>query len=64
LGESRDYDVDKNNASAQALEFTLAKTLVWVQRSLADPADLGPATTIQVLDKPQAAETFHFGDIR
>lgn len=56
--------VDKNNAPVQALEFAPDKTLVWVLRAWDDPADLGPATTIQVLDKPKAAEDVHFGDIR
>jgi hypothetical protein len=56
--------VDKANAPVQALEFTPDKTLVWVLRAWADPADLGPATTIQMLDKPKAAEDVHFGDIR
>jgi hypothetical protein len=56
--------VDKKNAPVQALEFTPDKTLVWVLRAWDDPADLGPATTIQLLDKPIAAENVHFGDIR
>lgn len=56
--------VDKKNAPVQALEFTPDKTLVWVLRAWDEPADLGPATTIQILDKPIAAENVHFGDIR
>jgi outer membrane protein assembly factor BamB len=56
--------VDKNNPPVQALEFTPDKTLVWVLRSWDEAADLGPATTIQVLDRPIAAENVHFGDIR
>jgi hypothetical protein len=56
--------VDKKNAPVQALEFTPDKTLVWVLRAWDEPADLGPATTIQILDRPVAAEDVHFGDIR
>ena len=56
--------VDKANAPVQALEFTPDKTIVWALRAWQDPADLGPATTFQLLDKPQAAEHVHLGDIR
>lgn len=56
--------VDKANAPVQALEFTPDKTIVWALRAWEAPADLGPATTIQILDRPQAAENVHFGDIR
>ncbi len=41
--------VDKANPPVQALEFTPGKKIVWVLRSWNDPADLGPATTIQLL---------------
>lgn len=56
--------VDKNNPPIQALEFTPDKTIVWALSAWDAPADLGPATTIQVLDKPVAAENVHFGDIQ
>jgi hypothetical protein len=56
--------VDKNNAPVQALEFTPDKTIVWALSAWGDPVDLGPATTIQVLDRPIAAEDVHFGDIQ
>ena len=46
--------VDKRNPPIQALEFTPAKKIVWVLRSWNDPADLGPATTIQLLSSPSA----------
>ena len=42
--------VDKADPTVQALEFTPDKKIVWVLRSWNDPADLGPATTIQLLD--------------
>jgi len=56
--------VDKTNAPVQALEFTPDKKLVWALRAWSDPADLGPATTIQLLDKTGAPEKVHFGDIK
>ncbi len=56
--------VDKSNAPVQALEFTPDKKLVWALRAWSDPADLGPATTIQLLDDPSAPENVHFGDIK
>jgi hypothetical protein len=58
--------VDKANAPVQALEFTPDKKVVWALRSWSEPADLGPATTIQLLDDPNAPapEDVHFGPIR
>ena len=32
-------------------------------RSWTTPADLGPSTTIQLLDEPVTPEDYHFGDI-
>jgi len=42
--------VDKAKPPVQALEFTPDKKIVWVLNAWNDPADLGPATTIQLLD--------------
>lgn len=42
--------VDKAKPPVQALEFTPDKKIVWVLKSWNAPADLGPATTIQLLD--------------
>ena len=42
--------VDPANPPVQALEVTPDKRIVWALRSWAAPADLGPATTIQVLE--------------
>jgi hypothetical protein len=56
--------VDPANTPVQALEFTPAKKLVWALRSWTDPANLGPATTLQLLDAPTVPENVHFGDIR
>ena len=55
--------VDPSNGPVQALEFTPAKKLVWALRSWTSP-NLGPATTLQLLDTPAVPENVHFGDIR
>ena len=48
--------VDVENPPVQALEVTKDKRVVWALRSWKDPAKLGPATTIQLLDEPAPAE--------
>jgi len=55
--------VNRTNPPVQAVEFTPDKNVVWVLRSWENP-DLGPATTIQILDEPVAPEQVHFGDIK
>ena len=55
--------VDTANAPVQALEVTPDKQVVWALRSWTDP-NLGPATTIQILDTPTVPENVHFGDIK
>jgi len=47
----------------QAVEFTPDKKIVWVLRSWENP-DLGPATTIQILDPDDAAEKVTFGEFK
>ncbi|MGA2581868.1 MAG: hypothetical protein ABSG31_01215 [Tepidisphaeraceae bacterium] len=42
--------------SVQVIEVTPDKHVVWALASWTDPADLGPATGIQILDEPGAAE--------
>jgi len=42
--------LDPADPPVQAIEVTPDKKIVWALRSWAPPADLGPATTIQVLD--------------
>jgi outer membrane protein assembly factor BamB len=42
--------IDKAGAPIQAIEVTPEKKVVWVLRSWTPPADLGPSTTIQILD--------------
>jgi hypothetical protein len=55
--------IDKPAAPVQAIEVTPDKKIVWALRSWADP-DLGPATTLQILDQAEAPENVHFGDIK
>jgi outer membrane protein assembly factor BamB len=52
-----------NGTAVQAFEVSPDKKFVWGLRSWADP-DLGPSTTIQVLDEPSAPENVHFGNIK
>ena len=54
--------IDKTNPPIQAIEMTPDKKVVWVLKSWKDP-DLGPATTIQILDEPVTPENVSFGDI-
>ena len=44
--------IDLNNAPVQAIEITPDKRVVWTLCSWSPPANLGPSTTIQILDKP------------
>lgn len=50
------HTVDVENPPVQALEVTHDKRVVWALRSWKAPANLGPATTIQLLDEPAPAE--------
>ncbi len=53
------------NAPVQAIEVTPDKKIVWALRSWADPVNLGPSTTIQLLDDPNGiSEKVHFGYIK
>jgi outer membrane protein assembly factor BamB len=54
---------DRSNAPVQALELTPDKKVVWALCSWSDP-DLGPATTIQILDQREAPENVSFGEIK
>jgi outer membrane protein assembly factor BamB len=42
---------DPANPPVQAIEVTPDKKVVWALRSWTPPSDLGPATTIQILDE-------------
>ncbi len=55
--------LDRTAPPIQAVEFTPEKKIVWALRSWEEP-DLGPATTIQILDEPTAPEKVTFGDIK
>ena len=57
-------NIDRSVAPVQALEVTPDKKVVWALRAWAAPVDLGPATTIQILDQQAAPENVTFGDIR
>jgi hypothetical protein len=46
--------VDRTNPPVQAIEVTPDKKVVWTLRSWTPPVDLGPATTIQILNAPAA----------
>jgi outer membrane protein assembly factor BamB len=54
---------ESRTGTLQALELTPAKEVVWALAAWTPPANLGPATTIQFLDAPGAAEDVHFGPI-
>ena len=54
--------IDKSAAPVQAIEVTPDKKIVWALRSWSDP-DLGPATTLQILDQADAPENVRFGEI-
>ncbi|WP_167607696.1 hypothetical protein [Maribellus sediminis] len=53
--------VDRANPPVQAIEITREKQLVWKLSSWNEPADLGPATTIQVLSDKGISEKVSFG---
>ena len=56
--------LDRANLPVQAIEVTPEKKVVWALRSWTPPADLGPATTIQILDDGEAEAELHFGGIK
>jgi len=48
----------------QLIEVTPDKKVVWALRSWTPPADLGPSTTIQLLNDKDVPEKVTFGDIQ
>jgi len=46
--------VDRAKPPVQAIEVNREKKVVWVLRAWTPPEDLGPSTTIQILDEPGA----------
>lgn len=55
--------LDRANPPVQAVEFTPDKKIVWVLRSWETP-DLGPSTTIQILDESAPPENVTFGTFK
>jgi hypothetical protein len=55
---------DPATAPIQALEVAPDKKIVWALRAWGEPIDLGPSTTIQLLDQPSAPENAHFGGLK
>jgi hypothetical protein len=56
--------IDPATAPVQALEVTPDKKVVWALRAWGNPVDLGPSTTIQLLDAPGVPEAARFGDLK
>jgi hypothetical protein len=56
--------IDPGDLPVQAWEIAPDKKVVWALHSWTDPANLGPATTIQLLDEPGIPEQVHFGIIK
>ncbi len=57
--------MDRSDLPVQAIEVTPEKKVVWALRSWTAPVDLGPATTIQLLDQSSTAlEAVQFGQAR
>ncbi len=54
---------DPTNAPVQAIEITPRKKVVWALRSWSDP-NIGPSTTIQLLDKKSVPENVRFGEFK
>ncbi|MES2476566.1 MAG: hypothetical protein V4640_12355 [Verrucomicrobiota bacterium] len=61
---SWDGPLDPANEPPQAFEVTPDKKIVWVLDAWEDPVNLGPSTTIQLLDTPSVPEEVHFGAFR
>ncbi len=56
--------LDPDKVPEQAYEITPDKEIVWQLDAWDAPVELGPATTIQLLDLPGEAEDRHFGAFR
>jgi len=54
----------RTNSCKHPLEVTPDKKVVWALRAWGNPVDLGPSTTIQLLDTPSVPEGAHFGDLK
>ncbi len=60
---SKPADSAARETATQAIEVSPDKKVAWVLRSWNEP-DLGPSTTIQILDVPTAPEAVTFGGIK
>lgn len=59
------YKLDPSKLPVQAIEVTPDKKIIWALRAWADPINLGPSTTIELLkDENRTTEKVHFGDIK
>lgn len=56
--------VDRNAPPVQFIEVTPEGEIVWELSSWNPPADLGPSTTIQLLDEPVDRKKMRFGDFK
>jgi outer membrane protein assembly factor BamB len=57
--------LDPANPPVQAVEVTPGKKIVWALRCWTAPLNLGPSTTIQILDDPNSSTNdVHFGNIK
>jgi hypothetical protein len=56
--------IDPATAPPQVLEVTPEKKVVWALRAWSAPANLGPATTVQILDQPTVPEDVMFGEVK
>jgi len=57
--------LDTANLPVQAVEITRDKKIAWVLRAWNDPVNLGPSTTLQLLnDFSASGDDIHFGNIR
>ncbi len=56
--------IDPKNPDVQAIEVTPQGEVVWELSSWKAPANLGPATTIQLLSEPVDRTKLRFGDIK
>jgi hypothetical protein len=56
--------VDLNNPPLQAIEITPGKKIVWALSSWTAPVNLGPSTTIQLLNEPGISENVTFGEFK
>lgn len=63
-GGGRVREVNPATAPVQALEVRPDKKIVWALRAWGNPVDLGPSTTIQLLDERSVPEAAHFGDLK